>query len=243
MLSSKFLVHWTGQKDIEALSDREKSDQYAARLKDWYQHGLFARRADVEVILRLPGENNQVNKFKMKRLVRICLTEIRVSQADSHSKRYGKLGIGFERDFIANKGGRPVIYVPRQARVQLMEQSVWQAWDSSVGNPTIHEPFNWLFAFVKPMSNDSPVGSQDYEDYYEEMEWRLVYGEGFDRSGTFLEGAEMNTYRVKFEPSDVKVIVFPDDEALQRTVNDADMKRFFGAHHPNLLRLADCGHF
>ncbi len=37
MPSSKFLVHWTGQKDFEKLrEDNLKWDAYAARLKDWY---------------------------------------------------------------------------------------------------------------------------------------------------------------------------------------------------------------
>ncbi len=45
--------------------------------------------ADAELIFRLP-EPGHVNKFKMKRLVRICLTEIRLSQAKDHSDRYGE---------------------------------------------------------------------------------------------------------------------------------------------------------
>ena len=35
--------------------------------------------------------------------------------AQTHAERYGKLGIGFTRDFILNKGGRPVIYIPHTA--------------------------------------------------------------------------------------------------------------------------------
>ena len=36
MPHSKFLVHWTGHRDLEPLPDHEKKEQYALRLKDWY---------------------------------------------------------------------------------------------------------------------------------------------------------------------------------------------------------------
>jgi len=242
MLSSKFLVHWTG-KNFETFDDDNiRRDQYAARLKNWYQDGLFAKRADAELIFRLP-EPGHVNKFKMKRLVRICLTEIRLSQAKDHSDRYGKLGIGFAREFIASKGGRPVIYTPWEAKVRLMEESAWRAWQKSATNGEIRESLNWLFAFFKVMSNGEPEGSPLYEDYYEEMEWRLVYGESLDGSGTFMHGTEPETFRMKFEPGDVQVIVFPDGEVMRKTLNDNDMKKFFALHQPNLLLLEDCRDF
>jgi len=243
MPSSRFLVHWTGQKDFEKLrEDNLKWDKYAARLKDWYQIGLFAKTADAELIFRLP-EPGLVNKFKMKRLIRICLTEIRLSQAKDHSDRYGKLGIGFTREFIANKGGRPVMYTPWEAKVRLMEESAWRVWQNSAGNDEIREPLTWLLAFFKVMSNGKPEDSRGYEDYYEEMEWRLVFGESLDHSGTFTPTADPDTYRVTFEPNDVTVIVFPHEEVLQRTLNDSDMKRFFAAHQPDLVLLKDCKHF
>jgi thioredoxin-like negative regulator of GroEL len=38
MPHSKFLVHWTGHRDLEPLPDHEKKEEYARRLKDWYQN-------------------------------------------------------------------------------------------------------------------------------------------------------------------------------------------------------------
>lgn len=98
MPHSKFLVHWTGHRDLEPLPDHEKTEKYALRLKDWYQNGLFTKRTiDPELAIRLSGPGRPVNKLKNERFVRLCFTEVRLSQADEHSKRYGRLGIGFTR--------------------------------------------------------------------------------------------------------------------------------------------------
>lgn len=237
-MRSKFLVHWTGKQDFEPLVEAEKREKYAARLKDWYQNGLFARDVN-ELILRLPGAG-EVDKIKMKHLARICFTEIRLSQAQRHSERYGKLGIGFSRDFIANKGGRPVFYNPWEAKSRWVEQNLWLAHQQ--GNHQIQELLTGPLAYFKPMSNGLPEDAEDYEDYYEEMEWRLVYGGPLDDTGTFLPGAEPDTFRVKFDPSDVSLIVFPDGEVMRKTIDDTEMKRFFVEHQPDLITLEHCNH-
>ena len=101
-IHSTILIHWTGKKDIEHEPENIRLKQYLARLIDYYHNGLFAKRT-TEATIR---------KYKIKNVVRICFTEVRLSQAKVHAKRYGKLGIGFSRDFILNKDGRPVIYIP-----------------------------------------------------------------------------------------------------------------------------------
>src|SRR4030095_9224196 len=148
-MRSKFLVHWTGQVDFEPLVEAERREKYTQRLKDWYQNGLFARNVN-ELILRLP-KPGQVDKIKMKHLARVCFTEIRLSQAARHSERYGKLGIGFTRDFIANKGGRPVFYNPWEAKSRWVEQNLWLAHQH--GNHEIQELLTGPLAYFKLMSN------------------------------------------------------------------------------------------
>lgn len=244
MSHSKFLVHWTGQK-FEALPDDEKRDKYADRLKDWYQNGLFTRlTVDPELAIRLP-EPGHVNKLKNKGFVRLCFTEARLSQVEKHSQRYGRLGIGFTSDLIANKGGRPVIYLPWEAKARLLEESIFRAWEKarSDGNAEIEQLLAWIVAFCKPMSEGTP-DSVTFVNNYDEMEWRIVHGGILDTSGTFIrDTAEPDAFRMKLEPSDVAVIVFPDREVMQKTLNDNDMKGFFALHQPNLLLLEDCSHF
>ena len=124
-IHSKILVHWTG-KDIENSPGANKSQQYVERLKDDCENGLFAKRTS----------ENLIRGKKIKNLLRICFTEIRLSQAQIHAERYGKLGIGFARDFILNKGGRPVIYIPHTANEdsRLLEDSIKNVYEKSKDN-------------------------------------------------------------------------------------------------------------
>jgi hypothetical protein len=178
-------------------------------------------------------------------VVRLCLTEVRLSQAEEHSRRYGRLGIGFSRDLIADKGGRPVIYLPWEAKARLLEGSIFRAWEEakSGGNPEIEQLLVWIVAFCKPMS-ERPKGSSSYLNNYEEMEWRIVFGGRPDTSGTFTADSFVpDAYRIKFDPADIALIVFPDQDVMRRTLDDSEMKSFFAVHQPNLLLLEDCSHF
>ena len=169
---------------------------------------------------------------------------MRLSEADEHSKRYGRLGIGFTSDLIANKGGRPVIYLPWEAKARLLEEGIFRAWEKakSGGNPDLEQLLGWIVAFCKPMS-ERP-GSSSYVNNYEEMEWRIVHGGRLDTSGTFTADSFVpEAYRMKFDPVDVALIVFPDQDVMRRTLNDSDMKSFFAVHQPNLLLLDDCRYF
>ena len=195
---------------------------------------------------RLPRPGQGYVKKQHLEIVRLCFTEIRLSQAKSHSQRYGKLGIGFHRDYIANKGGRPVIYLPWEADNRFLDECIWRAWAKAKtqGNDEIEKLLKWILAFCKLMSNGKPENSPDYKDWYEEMEWRLVYGESLDTSGAFVPDAvEPDAHRMKFEPVDVAAIVFPNKDVMRKTLNDIDMKAFFAVHQPNLLLLDDCDHF
>ena len=79
-IHSKILVHWTG-KDIENSPKANKSQLYVERLRDDLQNGLFTKRTSEAVI----------REKQIKNLLRICFTEIRLSQAQTHAERYGKL--------------------------------------------------------------------------------------------------------------------------------------------------------
>jgi hypothetical protein len=143
-IHSKILVHWTG-KDIESNPSANKSQLYVERLIDDLQNGLFTKRT-TEAVIR---------KKKIRNLVRICFTEIRLSQARKHAERYGKIGIGFTRDFIMNKGGRPVIYIPFEIRTDghLLENLIRTVYDKSAGDDEIHKSTKGIMTHVKRMSN------------------------------------------------------------------------------------------
>ena len=232
-IHSKILVHWTGKKVTKKGSRFIKETKYVERLKDYYQKGLFAKRT----------YEDSIRNWKIKNLIRICFTEIRLSQVQKHANRYGKLGIGFTRDFIINKGGRPVIYIPFKPKDGILEESITQIHKiSKSNNDEIHMLIKWIMAHVKRMSNGKSEDSPDYENYYEEMEWRLVYDESPDNKH-FIKGKSKDFYRLKFGPSDIKIIIFPNEHIMQMSLKDADLKKYFSKHMPILVTLEDCTNF
>ncbi|HVP21174.1 MAG TPA: abortive infection system antitoxin AbiGi family protein [Anaerolineaceae bacterium] len=142
-IHSKFLVHWTGEKDIEKESENIQALHYFERLRDDYQNGLFLQRRTEDVIRHL----------KIKYLLRLCFTEIKLSQAKKHANQYGKLGIGFSRDFIMNSGGRPVIYIPYEADICLLEECLDAVYEKSKELEDIHRRIKWILTFVKRMAD------------------------------------------------------------------------------------------
>ena len=225
-LHSKILVHWTG-KDLESNHSTKKSELYVERLIDDLQKGLFSQRT-TEAVIR---------KKKIKHLVRICFTEIRLSQARTHAERYGKLGIGFTRDFIMNKGGRPVIYIPFEIcnNDHLLENLIRTVYEKSAGNDEIHKPAKWIMAHVKRMSNENG------EDYFEEMEWRLVYDES--SNNRHFIGEDQGVYRMIFGIRDIKVIIFPDEGTKQLALKNDIIKNYISEHMPMIATLEDCASF
>lgn len=224
-IHSKFLVHWTGN-DIEDRPVSEKSQLYIERLKEDLEKGLFTKRTS----------EDSIRYWKIKNVVRICFTEIRLSQAQTHANRYGKLGIGFTRDFIMKKGGRPVIYVTYDEKGNdcLLENSIRNVHQEFNENPEIHKSVKWIMAHVKRMSNENG------DDFYEEMEWRLVYDEN---STHFIKDETEGVHRLKHDASDIKVIIFPDEETKQKSLDDEFIRKYFSEHLPIMATLDECSNF
>jgi len=145
-----------------------------------------------------------------------------------------------------NKGGRPVIYIPYKADKCLLEDSIKNAYERSNNNSIemqeIHRSLKWIITHVKRMSNGKSENHKDYEDYYEEMEWRLVYDES-PNSIHFTMGDTQGTRRVEFMAKDIKVIIFPDEKTKHMSLNDEAVKRFFSQHMPIMATLDDCCNF
>lgn len=137
-----------------------------------------------------------------------------------------------------NKGGRPVIYVPFKAEAdgRLLEDSIKNAYENSQDNEGVRRSAKWIMAHVKRMSDGKS------EEYYEEMEWRLVYDET-PNNKHFTKGEADGIHRLRFQTSDVKVIVFPDEHVKQMSLEDPAMKNYFSEHMPIVVTLGDCSNF
>ncbi len=91
-------------------------------------------------------------------------------------------------------------------------------------------------AHVKRMSNGKD------EDYYEEMEWRIVYDESPDNK-YFTKGKGNGVHRLKLYAHDIKVIIFPDENTKRLSFEDKGIKEDFSKHMPIMATLEDCRNF
>ncbi len=113
-----------------------------------------------------------------------------------------------------------------------------KAWDASADHGEIHRSVKWILAHVKRMSNGQGEDSAEYEDYYEEMEWRLVYDE--NRAGDYFKQVGDGVYRLPFKAQDVKVLVFPDEATKRLALQDRNVSDYFSPHAPIMPTLAAC---
>jgi hypothetical protein len=79
------------------------------------------------------------------------------------------------------------------------------------------------------------------EEYYDEMEWRIVHDENPVKYFTY--GKAEGVYRFRFLPNNIKVIIFPDDETKRMSFSDKSIMEFFSVHMPIAVTLDDCDNF
>lgn len=157
----------------------------------------------------------------------ICFTELKISEVSDHTKRYGKLGIGFKREFLMKRGANPVFYCP----------------NALYGVPNTNLPaiaakadevdgLNVLLSFIKEMSEQG----KDDMLYYNEKEWRLLltkYG------GTYFDWIQERDghHYCTFSASDIQVLVFPDAETRKRALGNAALTEYFESFGPSTIDL------
>jgi len=105
----------------------------------------------------------------------------------------------------------------------------------------MREQLRWIMAHVKRMSNKEREGHEDYEDYYEEMEWRLVHDQS-SRGRNFIK-VSTQEHRLPFKADDLKVLIFPNDETKKLSLSDVDIIKYFTKHMPSIVTLDECNNF
>ena len=118
----------------------------------------------------------------------------------------------------------------------MLEDSIKSVYEKSKDNKEIHRSSKWIMAHVKRMSNGKG------EDYYDEMEWRLVHDES-PHNKHFTKGKGNRIHRLKFAPHDVKVIIFPDENTKQLSLKEDAIRDYFSEHMPIMAALDDCRNF
>lgn len=124
---SNFLIHWTGkdiQTDCKKLTFCETQRQeYVHRLRgtiDRLSGGLWMREITEEV----HGHDGSKIKHGWQTSA-TCFTELKLSDIYEHTKRYGCLGFGFDREFVIKRCGIPIQYVSGTEDDNIVENFVF----------------------------------------------------------------------------------------------------------------------
>lgn len=227
-IHSQFLVHWTG-KDLTS----GDSSQFVNRLKNCCEFGLYMKSGN-ELIYGSTDTTVTAN------VSRVCFTEIRLSQALSHSHSYGGLGIGFNRCFVLERMGGPVFYVQNGINSVTIDHFAHvHKYFRNISNQVMIDRMNTIMGFLKNLSD---VGDNNLS-YYEEMEWRIIQVDCLMDRYIVPVNSSTGIYRVKFNPEDVELIVFPDKETKKLALKDDYVLDFFKDYQPMITTVDDCAHF
>lgn len=175
---SDFLIHWTGL-DIDNRYDPnwEQSNDpklnttivepYIERLKNILKYGLWMTS----------NNNDQSLIYKRKKVnrepfYRTCFTELKLSEARVHAKRFGRLGIGVKRPFVMSRKGAPVIYFREE-----FGNWFFDSFEKSKGSE-VSIPYNaWWAYYLKSMNEGGTnLGYMQYKNF-DESEWRVIFSE------------------------------------------------------------------
>lgn len=84
---------------------------------------------------------------------------------------YGKLGIGFHRDFVLERLGNPVLYVQNGDAGVMIENLHKVSKFLKTKDDSIHKSLEVVLGYLKNMSHQNVP----HLEFYEEMEWRIVH--------------------------------------------------------------------
>jgi len=217
---------------------------YAELARDILLNGFWMTRPPEQLMGWVVGsDNDQLCSSARSTIDVTCFTEVRLSQAEEHSKQYGLLGIGVERKFVLDRRGGPVHYVRNGPRETVVGNSLALFWYLQEKDAQVQaELMRRNIGFLKPMSNP---GEDDYA-YLDEHEWRIIHSHEEEKRGLIVRtGLERPFYRIPVQPADVRLIVFPDADTRRLATDDEQIRSFFLREKklPIFLTLEDCRDF
>jgi len=179
-IHSDFIIHWTGKKNIDDISDSgwadnhssktsyEATELYLKRIKDILEYGLW-------MVKNKEDEFIEVDNIKLNRpwVARTCFTELRLSDARAHAEKFGRLGIGFKRFFLFDRLGSPMVYYHPIRRNWFFEPLL-----SNFDNGQLK---SYSSCFLKQMCEKSKDGTWQYNTF-DESEWRIIYSDSIKES-------------------------------------------------------------
>ena len=158
-----------------------------------------------------------------------CFCDIPLSRISEHTDFYGSYGIGLSKEWGVKNNLNPVVYSPPGGHIQNLAKHVFylefpdelKKMEEEL-NPHIYK----LLSFIKPTYGKMVVSSGIVEkEFYQENEWRfvpdvdkLIYHEKFEEEKDF-ENKEIEKYKLKFTPQDIKYIFVREDNDIPPLVD------------------------
>lgn len=249
------IVHWTrpqmspgrrvlGGWDPSVQLTEDARDGYTRRLRSIYLRGLRASVPNQRD--QIYGVNETAFEVPVSSNGMICFSEVRLDRVGGHEGKYGRLGIGFSRDWLLSCGANPVLYLQsaRQGIVNTNMLIFTDLLDSQEVHQDIKLALLQFLTYVKPMSDLEDVTQAHYED----MEWRIVPAKMTDTlSGTeewptcFVQ--RRDGIYLPFDPEQVKLLITPDETTRRMALSDPILKRCFGVHLPMMIDFTEIGQF
>jgi hypothetical protein len=228
-LHRKLLFHWTGPLEVPVIKTPSDRSAYLELLASILGKGLR---------YSTPGEDDtewiEKDEIRATRPM-LCFSEWGVAESNSHSGRYGFMGLGFTRRFVMRSGGRPVVYVPntrsdpfRKALVEVIRS----ARQAGATDPKLRRHADLLASYLKAYhfhrvpaksSGDGPraekVRRSEVRSRPEDDHLRLDFGGIFanleDREWRIVaKSAPAVPEHLSFAPGELAMIVFPDHQTL-----------------------------
>lgn len=178
---SDFLVHWTGSDiDNEWDPNWEKRNNpklnqdiikpYVDRLKNILQYGVWMTSSKTDQPLRYNGEIVERPPF-----YRACFTELKLSEARVHAKRFGRLGIGVKRPFVMFKKGAPVVYF-----CEAFGNWFFVPLEKDQKKIALPSDPCWAY-YLKSMNEGEANGGYLQYTNFQESEWRVIYSKEIEK--------------------------------------------------------------
>jgi hypothetical protein len=206
-IRSNLLIHWTGKDLLDCATD-EGIQQHVDRLASIYREGLHLSVPRIEDILCSVNPNDAT----LPNLPCICFSELRIRNADRLASDYGKMGIGFRREYLMKYGANPVFYL-QSADSGIVNTNISQLRE--IVKPEFVPAANVILAYCKPMKRK---GEEDLS-HYEDHEWRIVQTiGGIPLPLEFKQGATDGKMSFQFDHAEVQVIIFPNPEVRTKAL-------------------------
>jgi hypothetical protein len=179
-----------------------------------------------------------------------CFTEWALGQSVSHTRSYGRMGLGFPKSWLLRNGGQPVTYFDQSRRGSFLRTAV-RLLKELEGQPRLREELLFLLHYSKrifrpagdPKQSSSkkkktrkkprghaPSPRDPYVRFWskpmpflEEREWRIVAPPAPSERPVLREGpvGGVPAYHLPYTPGkDLFTLVLPDNQTVNQVLAD-----------------------